>query len=230
MQSLIDYRNHQHQNIWVKDTYHIPEPLHDLKYEELLKGQGYQIDASGSSSKSHLIIINNETTDQEDEYEYAKELFVKLITALSEQLDGGLLVVKVFSLYSGTTIQILQLLSVYYDTLRIIKPVVSHPVDNEKYLICSNFLGITPDKLENLRNIATEWQQRPLKTMFDFVEKPISGFHSDLATFNQVLLDIQIKKINMGLLYLQQDGKASEDQRVMGERWCLKYGIPVKTT
>jgi DNA-directed RNA polymerase subunit E'/Rpb7/23S rRNA U2552 (ribose-2'-O)-methylase RlmE/FtsJ len=229
VQSLIDYRNHQHQDIWVKDTYHISEPLQDRKYADLLNEQGYQVsDASDAVPKSHLIIINDETVDQDDEYDYAKEVFAKIIMAMSVQSDGGILVVKVFSIYYEITIQILQLLSVYYDSLRLIKPVVSHPMDNEKYLICSNFLGITSDKLEILRNVVAQWQQHHLMTMLDLVEKPNSGFRSDLATFNQVLLDTQVKKINLGFLYLQQDMKHSEDQRAMTERWCHKYGIPLK--
>ena len=130
---------------------------------------------------------------------------------------------------SSLTLQILQLLSVYYDSLRLIKPVVSHPMDSEKYLICSNFLGITPDKLEVLRNIVVQWQQHHLMTMFDLVEKPNSGFRSDLATFNQVLLDTQVKQINLCFMYLQQDTKPPEDHRALAERWCQKYGIPLKT-
>lgn len=226
IQSLVDYRNYQHQNIWVKDKYHITDPLSDTRYSGLLKEQGYQVTPVDDVSKSHVIIINNEMIDDSDPSDNDRnnrELFSQLITAMSEQLDGGLLIVKVFSIH----IQIIQMLSVYYGKIQLIKPVVSHPIDNEKYLICSNFTGITPDKLDILREIIPQWQQHQMKNMFEFVEKPNSGFRSDLATFNQLLSDIRVK------MTLQQEASGSvsgsPDRHLMGERWCHKYGLPLKT-
>ena len=59
---------------------------------------------------------------------------------------------KIFDIININTVNIIYLLSIFYKNIKIIKPHTSRPNNTERYVICSNFIGIEEDKYDTIKN------------------------------------------------------------------------------
>jgi 23S rRNA U2552 (ribose-2'-O)-methylase RlmE/FtsJ len=76
------------------------------------------------------------------EINIAKLLFAQIIYALSMQKKGGCFVLKIFDTFMQHSIDLLAILSSFYDKVYIIKPQTSRYANSEKYIICKGFISI----------------------------------------------------------------------------------------
>ena len=72
----------------------------------------------------------------------AKLIFAELVCALNISAKGANFVLKIFDIYTVITVKILYLLTLYYDSVTIIKPHTSRPANSEKYVVAKGFKGI----------------------------------------------------------------------------------------
>lgn len=63
----------------------------------------------------------------------------EIYCAIHVQKDSGHFILKVFDIFTNTSIHLLYLLSLLYDDVFIYKPKTSRPTNSEKYVICKNF-------------------------------------------------------------------------------------------
>lgn len=68
-----------------------------------------------------------------------KIIYAEIITTLLIQEKGGNMVCKMFDIFTYFSIQLIYLLSIFYEKINIIKPVTSRPANSEKYIIASGF-------------------------------------------------------------------------------------------
>lgn len=96
-----------------------------------------------NGKKCHLITCDG-GFDEKDEYNNKEQLHSLLIlssilNALYLQKDKGHFVLKMFDIFTETSIHLLYLLNDLYDEIHVYKPKTSRPSNSEKYIICKYF-------------------------------------------------------------------------------------------
>jgi len=74
------------------------------------------------------------------EINISKLLFGQVCFALCMQKKGGSFILKVFDCFMEQTIDILYILSCFYEKVYFTKPLTSRYANSEKYIVCKNFL------------------------------------------------------------------------------------------
>ena len=77
------------------------------------------------------------------EFNMTKLLYGQVIYALCMQNRGGCFILKVFDCFMQQTIDILAILSSFYEHVYITKPQTSRYANSEKYVVCKGFLQTT---------------------------------------------------------------------------------------
>lgn len=140
----------------------------------------------------------------------AKLFFSEILTALTIQNKNGILILKIYDIYYSLTLSMIYLLSIYYETLTLIKPKISDPTNSEKYLVCRGFKGIANDQLDQLYELLAKWleiETQPIWLdnenyvidIFQMVENIPSVFFENIIEFNESQLTTQIEQITLGL-------------------------------
>jgi len=171
--------------------------------------------------------------------------FSEILYALHVQEENGSFVLKIYDIYYNITFQLIMLLKLYYQTVTIVKPHTSRPASSEKYLVCENFKGISEDDLKLLKELLQKWvghsglwnglsKQTFTETILDFDvdQSHIEEFRKQLAEFNTIFSDFQIKKIKLGLELAAKSDistmEVKERQKKIAIEWCKAYNMPYK--
>ena len=174
------------------------------------------------------------------EYDNMKLFFAEILTALRNQAQGGVFILKIYDIYYEMTFQMIELLTYYYAQVRLIKPHTSRPANSEKYLVCTGFRGITTENIQLLTELFDTWikSNQFASHLLSFYENPESSLISEIKAFNQYNNELQTIKINEGLDLATQIRfhnpqykadvikRQSEKQRLIAAKWCQQYGIP----
>ena len=175
----------------------------------------------------------------------AKLFYAEMLTALSILDRGGHFVIKIYDIFYQITTDILLLMSYYFDSITIHKPLTSRSANSEKYIVCQGFNGISQQHLNQLYTIFDKWlDTEPYIRYLDnsqfvqqwifIVEAPESPFKSNIATYNNYFMSHQINKINEGITLIKNpqsrtEKKLAQYHRLQIQRaidWCQTYGIP----
>lgn len=81
-----------------------------------------------------------------------KLIISQILYALIIQKKNGTFILKIFDIFKYKTIELIYLLSIFYDLVYIYKPSTSRIANSEKYLICKNFKGITDSFVNKILN------------------------------------------------------------------------------
>ena len=87
---------------------------------------------------------NNDDRPQLTEARSAILFLQQVFTALRVQAKGGTFVIKVFGLSMRPTLEGIALLASCYGTVSLLKPRSSRAVNDERYVVCQDFLGCPP--------------------------------------------------------------------------------------
>lgn len=88
--------------------------------------------------------IDNDAQPELTESKSAVLLVAEILTALRVQKKGGMLVLKTFAIARPITKQAIALLTNWYESVSIMKPNTSRAVNDERYVVCTGFLGEGP--------------------------------------------------------------------------------------
>jgi len=172
------------------------------------------------------------------EVSIAQLLFAQVCYAVTMQKKGGTFVLKVFDCFMQHTMDILCILSSFYDKVYITKPNTSRYANSEKYIVCKNFLLPTCEKFFPFIQKAFEKMIAPpglVNNMYvhRFLSIPLPlCFVSKLEEYNAILGQQQIENIHYTILLI--DNKHNQDkvdalikmniQKCM--QWCVKHELP----
>ena len=131
------------------------------------------------------------------EISISKLLFAQVIYAIVLQKKNGSFVLKVFDCFMQHTIDILYLLSSFYNKVYIMKPNSSRFANSEKYIICKGFLF---DSCESffpyLLNVFTKMITIESENIQRFLNVPISNYYlSKIEEYNAIFGQQQIENI-----------------------------------
>lgn len=127
----------------------------------------------------------------------SKLIFSEIILALSLQKTGGMFVIKMFDMFTHNSIIYHLILSTLYDTVKIIKPCSSRNCNSERYLVCYNFHGISPEFLRTLTESYSKYIfNNGIHTLIFPNIKLSKAIENKYFVFNNYLVEEQIRIIN----------------------------------
>jgi 23S rRNA U2552 (ribose-2'-O)-methylase RlmE/FtsJ len=127
----------------------------------------------------------------------------EIFSALKLQKQNGNFILKVFDVFTQTSINLLYLLSLCYEEISVYKPKTSRPTNSEKYIICKHF-KLTNEKKEKILPILYNLYKRIKNTKskyisFQMFESIPNEFIEKIKYMNNELLNTQCKSINYAI-------------------------------
>jgi len=89
--------------------------------------------------KGANLIISNQFANTENEF--IEILINEIKNIIESQEKNGNLILRIFDTFTYSTLKLLYILTSLYETSYIYKPLYSRPSENEKYIICKNFIS-----------------------------------------------------------------------------------------
>jgi len=172
------------------------------------------------------------------EMNITKLLFGQVCYAVCMQKQGGTFILKVFDCFMQHSVDILYILSSFYQKVYMMKPCTSRYANSEKYIVCKGFLFPTCEPFYPFLHRAFEKMVNVSETPYPtyihrFLNLPVSAFYvSKVEEYNAVLGQQQIENIHYTLSLV--DNKQNQDKLDILMKtnvqkciqFCTKYEIP----
>ena len=158
-------------------------------------------------------------------------LFAQVSFAIAMQKPEGHFILKIFDIFTKTTVDIIYLLSSLYKKVYIVKPNTSRVANSEKYIVCKGFTG-NHSKLMN--NIISQYHKlKENDYITSIIESDIDLYYlNKLEEYNAIFGQQQIENIS-STLNLMAFGTKNDKLEVYKKnnvhkciQWCEKYNIP----
>ena len=164
-------------------------------------------------------------------------IFTQVAYAITMQSNGGTFILKIFDLFETSTLEILYLLSCFYNKIIICKPNTSRSANSEKYIICKYFKYNNTEEISNkFINILKIFETLDFKTysIYSILNIPIQSYYkTQLLEINACLSHIQIDNIlNTIKIITHKDKKHEKIQHLKSNNmqkcmnWCINNNIP----
>ena len=169
------------------------------------------------------------STDYENQEKSVYPLLVaSAIIGVQVLTPDGLLILKLFDVYSSVTQFFLRLITLHFREWCLYKPATSRPCNSERYLLCRGFRKVFPPLLHILNTLQTQWKEGERYPQVDFfsffTEKEKTYLESHIREFSQSQIQLLEKTINM------QDIPPTEfnwkEQYNQAYQWCSHFHIP----
>lgn len=162
-----------------------------------------------------------------------KLLFAQVAYALCLQKHKGKFILKIFDCFMQHTIDIIYILSSFYEKVYIMKPQTSRYANSEKYVVCIGFLyedhcGFYIYLVKCFEKMLQS-QLNPLR-FFD-IDIPYL-FIKKLEEYNAIFGQKQIQNINYTLSLMETKTKLDKIETLIKTNiqksinWCVKYNVP----
>ena len=202
--------------------------------QELLKNENF--------NKFH-IITGDGGFDEGIDFNNKEQLHYNLIlseiySAIKLQQVNGHFILKVFDIFTETSIHLLYLLSLFYSEIYIYKPKTSRPTNSEKYIICK-FFKINNEKyylniLSNLKILSKKiYNNDCIYTSFKIFKYIPESFIINIKNINECIINQQCHHLHEAII-LCNDHKFIKNYDILlhntfknrkstYEEWCRDY-------
>ena len=164
-------------------------------------------------------------------------IFTQVAYAITMQANGGTFILKIFDMFETSTLEILYLLSCFYNKVIICKPNTSRSANSEKYIVCKYFKYSNTDEICNkFINILKIFETLDFQTynIFSILNIPIQSYYrTQLLEINACLSHLQIENIiNTIKIITHKDKKHEKIQHLKSNNmqkcmnWCINNNIP----
>lgn len=176
------------------------------------------------------------------EISISKLLFAQTCFALVMQKKGGCFVLKIFDCFMQHSVDLLYILSSFYEKIHISKPQTSRYANSEKYIVCKGFLFQSCDIFFPFLHRAFEKMVSPTSNNVDlhihrFVSAPVSSiFLSKLEECNAIFGQQQIENIHYTISLIENKHKQEKIDSLIKNNvqkcimWCIRHTISYHTT
>ena len=161
----------------------------------------------------------------------------EIYSALCLQKTTGFFILKVFDIFTTTSVHLLYLLNLVYSEVYIYKPKTSRPTNSEKYIICKNFkLNNREHLLYKLKQLSETLKlQRNKYTSFTLFDEIPQEFTDKIKLMNISLLNKQCEHLNTAINlcenqefvknYESELEKSLDKRRQVFKEWEEKYNL-----
>ena len=163
----------------------------------------------------------------------------EIYSAICLQKNTGSFILKVFDIFTETSIHLLYLLNLVYTEVYIYKPKTSRPTNSEKYIICKNFIlneDIKNVLLKKLYNLSNNIKVKEYKyNSFKLFDKIPDLFIKNIHRMNTLLLNNQCKYLHQAVelcedptftqKYEIELEKSLDNRKRIFKQWEAKYNL-----
>lgn len=164
----------------------------------------------------------------------------EIYTALSLQKAGGHFILKVFDVFTETSIHLLYLLNILYEEVYIYKPLTSRPTNSEKYVICKKFKNFDMNTFQYIKkkiyNLSENIKKRNTKyctfKLFKYIPEE---FIEIIKNMNMKLLHKQCLFLDKAILYCKDNSfirnyenelsKSIETRKEVFKKWMIEFKL-----
>ena len=169
------------------------------------------------------------------ELSIARLLFAQIAFAICMQKKGGVFILKIFDSFYAHTIDIIHILSSFYEKVYIIKPQTSRYANSEKYIVCNNF--IMENNIEFYPFFKTAFEKmdrmKESENIDRFLKIPICfHFIKKIEEYNLIFGEKQIQNIYFTLNLINNKNKTEKIDSLIkvniqkSIKWCIKNEVP----
>lgn len=166
------------------------------------------------------------------EHSIGKLLYAQVIYAVVMQKKGGSFILKMFDCFMAHTLDILALLSSFYEKVYITKPQTSRYANSEKYIVCKNFLGIEINMVYPYLRNSFEKLLTNDDNMFRLlnISLPLL-FTTKIEEYNAIFGQQQIENIHYTLSLMDSKNQQEKLASLMksnvkkSTEWCIRYNV-----
>jgi hypothetical protein len=166
------------------------------------------------------------------EISIARLLFAQICFAVTMQKKNGLFILKIFDCFMEHSVDLLYILSSFYDKVYIIKPQTSRYANSEKYIVCRDFLFETNEHFFPFLYNAFDKMCSSEKPIYRFLNIPIYYyFINKLEEYNAILGQQQIENIHYTISLIEHKYKQDKIDNLIKIniqkciQWCTKNDI-----
>jgi len=171
------------------------------------------------------------------ELHIAKLLFAQMCFAVTMQKKGGSFILKIFDCFMQHSIDILYILSSFYEKVHIIKPQTSRYANSEKYVVCKGFIFSSCEHFFPFLHRAFEKMVSSTNSSEDlyihrFISIPISYcFLTKLEEYNAIFGQLQIENIHYTISLIENKHKQEKIDNLIKNNlqkciiWCTKHNV-----
>jgi len=169
------------------------------------------------------------------EIHIAKLLFGQIAYAVIMQKKGGSFILKIFDCFMQHTIDLLYILSSFYEKVYIMKPNTSRYANSERYIVCKDFVFSSIEKFYPFIFKAFEKMLSLENDVYihRFLNIPLSYcFIIKLEEYNAIIGQQQIENIHYTISLIENKHKQEKIDCLIKTniqkciQWCIKYNIP----
>jgi len=164
-------------------------------------------------------------------------IFAQIMFALTMQKYKGHFILKVFDIFLRPSLELVYLLSCFYERVYIIKPNTSRAANSEKYIVCKYFKWEdTTEISKKLLAVSQVLDKLDWKTynIESIINIPIQYYYvNQLTEYNAIFGQQQMENIIKTMTLIERNnfhrdyilqGKNSNVQKCI--QWCIKNNIP----
>ena len=166
------------------------------------------------------------------EISIARLLFAQICFAVTMQKKNGFFILKIFDCFMEHSVDLLYILSSFYDKVYIIKPQTSRYANSEKYIVCRDFLFDTNEHFFPFLHNAFEKMVSNEVPIYRFLNIPICYyFINKLEEYNGILGQQQIENIHYTISLIEHKYKQDKIDNLIKIniqkciQWCIKNDI-----
>ena len=167
----------------------------------------------------------------EQEIMSTKLILCQVIYAIAMQKYNGHFVLKVFDIFTKSSIDIIYILNLLYRNVFIIKPNTSRYANSERYIVCKHFkLSDTTDLVNKFLEVYDKINENNIIQEILNIEIPYF-FVSKLEEINSILGQQQIENISNTINLIEysysdriENLKKNNIQKCI--QWCNKNNLP----
>jgi len=166
------------------------------------------------------------------EISISRLLFAQMCFAVSMQKKRGIFILKIFDCFMEHSVDILYILSSFYDKVYIIKPQTSRYANSEKYIVCKDFLFDTSEHFFPFLYNAFDKMSNDELPVYRYLNVPICYyFINKLEEYNAILGQQQIENIHYTISLIEHKYKQDKIDNLIKIniqkciQWCLKNNI-----
>jgi 23S rRNA U2552 (ribose-2'-O)-methylase RlmE/FtsJ len=163
----------------------------------------------------------------------SKLLIAEVCFALCMQKKNGCFILKIFDIMTKITIDLIYILTCFYDDISICKPQTSRIANSEKYIICKGF-KINQNNEIFLKDIIKQFSNIMATENFNSIisEKHSLCLINKIEEINAIFGQQQIENISYTLNLITNRAKQERIETLKRNniqksiQWCEKYNIP----
>ena len=160
-------------------------------------------------------------------------LFAQIAYALCMQKKGGHFILKIFDCFMSHTVELLYLLSSFYDKVYVTKPQTSRFANSEKYIVCKKFGFSSCAEFYPYLHATFFKMTNSNEYTHHFLNVPMSHyFLTRVEEYNSIFGQQQIENIYYTLVLIDTKHRSEKINTLIKNniqksiQWCIKYNIP----